>query len=700
MERIFAAVVRRRKLVIVAFTLAAVLCGLGSRLVKVNYDINDYLPADSASMAAVDTMKAEFDGGIPGVRVMAPDVSITEALTLKERIRASTGVTDVTWLDDAADIRIPTALMNRDVLENYYKDGNALLSVTIDPKSRIEAIAGIQTIVGESGALTGADVSTAAATMNTVDEIRKIAGVVLAFTLLVLILTTSTWLEPFIVLLGLGIAVVINAGTNLIFDSISFITNSAGSILQLAIALDFSVFLLHRFRECRGQTGSIASDMVSALRKSGTAIFASGLTVTFGFLALTVMRFRIGPDLGFALAKGLAISLLTVFTLVPALLVSLDGLSAKLKHRSFLPDFGGFGSLVRKCMIPAAGLLVLLSVPAFLAASSPGTNYWYGGSHLFGANTRLGADTERIEAVFGKDGSYVLLVPRGDLVKERALSDELHGLPAVNSIISYVDMVGAGIPPELVPAQTLEKLESGHYSRMVLSVESDTEGAESFALVERVRDVAQRHYPNEWRLAGAGVATYDLRDTIVADKDLVDVVAVVAVLAVLFFATRSIVLPFLLVLVIETAIWLNFGVPYFTGDPIFYLAYLICGAIQLGVTVDYAILFADRYKELRQTVGKKDAVRETVRATTQPILTSGSVLMVCGYVMSKFSTHGLLSQLGYFLSRGTALSLVAILLALPGLLYLFDPLIARTTWRANFLVVKKNAKENVKEIAR
>jgi predicted RND superfamily exporter protein len=684
MERFFTAVVRHFKLVVAAFGVAAALCGVCAQLVQVDYDINDYLPAGTPSMTAVDVMGAEFDGGIPGTRLMVPDVTITEALALKDRFAAVAGVEDVTWLDDAADTRLPTELMSRDTLETYYKDGNALFSLTLDPKLRIDALPQLRELAGPAAALTGVDVSIVAATMNTVDEVRQITLVVVAFTLLVLVLTTSTWLEPFIVLLGLGVAVVINAGTNLAFGSISFVTNSAGSILQLAIALDFSVFLLHRFHECRGSTGSIPADMVTALRKSGTAIFASGLTVTFGFLALTVMRFRIGPDLGFALAKGLAISLLTVFTLVPALLVGLDRLSARTRHRAFLPGFGGFGTLVRKTMVPAAGVLVLITVPAFLAASSPTTNYWYGASHMFGPDTPTGSETRRIETVFGKSDTYVLLVPRGDLVRERALSSELRQLPEVTGVISYVDLVGAGLPPELVPAQTLEKLESEQHSRMVLTLRTDTEGAHPFALVERVRAIAQQHYPDGWELAGAGVVTYDLRNTTQNDKDLVDVIAVLAVLAVLFFATRSLLLPFLLVLVIETSIWLNFAVPYFTSSPLFYLAYLICSAIQLGVTVDYAILFADRYKELRQRLGKGDAVRETVRATAQPILTSGSVLMVCGLVMGEFSTHELLSQLGFFLSRGTALSLVAVFLALPGLLYLFDPLIARTTWRANF----------------
>lgn len=330
------------------------------------------------------------------------------------------------------------------MLETYYKDGSALFSVTIAKEKRITAVDAIRQIIGDDNAMTGSAVSTAVATTSTVSEISTIAAIAVAFVLLVLLLTTTSFAEPFLVLAGLGVAVIINAGSNLMFGEISFVTNAAGSILQLAVSLDYSVFLLHRFAECRQTTTDPKDAMVEALTMSTTSILSSGLTTVIGFLALCLMQFRIGPDLGLALAKGVALSLITVFTFMPALILKTYKIIDKTEHRSFMPSFQGFGRFVSRVMLPMVLVFAILIVPCYLASNA--NSFYYGASHIFGSATQM------------------------------ELSQALRDIPQVRSILPYVDTVGAAIPEQYLDSGTLSKLNSDSYTRMVLTVDAAYEG--------------------------------------------------------------------------------------------------------------------------------------------------------------------------------------------------------------------------------
>ena len=670
MRKFYNWVVNHRKLVIAVYAVLFIICAVCKTQISVDYDMNDYLPESSASTVALNLMDKEFDGDVPNARVMVKDVTIPEALEYKEKISNVEGVTDVTWLDDAVSVDVPLETQDTDTIENYYKGGNALFSVTIEKEKRVDAVSNIRKIIGDDNAMTGSAVSTAAATTSTVSEIGKISVIAVLFVILVLILTTDSWFEPVVVMIGLGVALIINAGSNLIFGEISFVTNAAGMILQLAVSMDYSVFLIHRFTECRKQNSDPKEAMVDALTMSTSSILSSGLTTVIGFLALCLMRFLIGPDLGRALAKGIAISLITVFTFMPCLILSTYKWLDKLEHRPFVPSFNGFGCVVQKVTASVLIIFVLAIVPSFLASNA--NSFYYGASHIFNEKTQTGADTAQIEDIFGKSDTYVLMLPKDDKVQQKALSDALHEIPQVTGIISYVDTVGMEIPESYLDEETYSKLCSDRYTRMVLSVEADYEGDETFDLVETIRDTAEEYYPGEWYLAGEGVSTYDLMDTVTQDMMKVNLMAIGAVFLVLLLTMRSIVLPVILVLAIETAIWINLSIPYFSGQPLFYIAYLIISSIQLGATVDYAILLTERYKEYRETCGKKEAVSNTLSAVTVSILTSGSVLTVVGFLLGYISSHGLLSQLGFLIGKGTVCSLIIVLFALPGMLYLFD----------------------------
>lgn len=469
MQKFYNWVVKNPKKILVLFVVLSIVSAIQQSKVKVNYDMADYLPDDTHSTVSLNLMNEEFNGGIPNARVMVKDVSIAEALEYKEKLENCEGVQNVIWLDDNISIYQPLEMADSDIVETYYKDNNALFTVTVEEKDCVATIDRIRDIIGEDNAMSGDAVSTAAATTGTVNEIRLITIFAVLAVWVILILTTTSWAEPIVILVGLGVAILINGGSNLLFGEISFVTNAAGSVLQLAVSLDYSVFLLHRYEECLKLNSNRKEAMVDALCKSTSSIASSGLTTVIGFLALVFMRFGIGSDLGLALAKGVAISLITVFVFMPALIVTVYPLIQKSHHRNLMPSFRKFGRLVSRIMIPMAVVFVIVAIPSYLASNS--NSYYYGASRIYGLDTKVGQDVDAIEDIFGKSDTYVLLVPNGDVDAEKKLSDALHDIPEVKSILSYVDTVGAEIPKEYLDEDTLAQLVSDDYNRMVLTVE-------------------------------------------------------------------------------------------------------------------------------------------------------------------------------------------------------------------------------------
>lgn len=679
MERFYRQVVKRPKTVIAAFLVMLAVSLVISPLVGVNYEIADFLPPETVSTVAIEEMSAQFDTGVPNARVLIRDVSVAQALDIKAQLSSMEGVLGVMWLDDEADILQPVDFMDPAVVRRYYADGDALFSLTVREDAAIAVLDAIRAEYGDRAALSGGAVSSAEAKSGTMSQVMVISSCAVGFVVVVLLITTRSWLEPLLVLGSLGVAVGINMGTNLIFGSVSFVTDASGSVLQLAVSLDYSIFLLHRFEEMRGEIADPKEAMVQALCRATSSILASGLTTVIGFLALCLMQFRIGPDLGLALGKGVAVSLVTVLVFTPAVTLMLLRPLDALRHRSFVPSWRGLGRGVRVVMIPMLIVFMLAVVPGFLAAQN--TDYYYGAAYIFGEDTLLGRDTAAIDGVYGKETALVIMTPRGNTARELALSAEIAGLPQVTGVTSWVDTAGATIPAEFVDKSIRSMLLSEDYSRMIVTLAMDVEGEEPFGVVREIRAMAEEIFPGEWLMAGEAASTYDLMETITRDMLLVNLIAVGAVFLVLLASMRSILLPALLVLCIEGAIWMNTAVPYFAGQHVFYISYLIISSVQLGATVDYAILFTDRYMEFRHTLDRRQALQATVEAVTTSILTSGLTMTVVGFLMGAIATHRILSQLGMFMGRGTLLSMICVLGVLPAMLYLLDGAIHRTTMK-------------------
>lgn len=695
MRNFYRAVTKHRLIIIPVFILLAICSAIVKPMVDVNYDMKAYLPDDAPSTRALNTMNEEYDGNLPNTRIMLRNVTVKEAMAYKTKFMQVDGVTDVEWLDDAvSDVYMPIAMMDEDTLDTFYRvdpgsadsgsavRGSALMKVTVGRDDIQTAIGELQEIAGDRGALAGDAVNTAAATKVTVKEIQKVTVIAIITVLLILLLTTSAWVHAPIVMASLGIAIVINAGSNIIFGEVSFITNAAGTILQLAVSLDYCVFLLHRYTECRRTCTDKYSAMTEALCLSTSSLVSSGFTTIIGFLALCLMKYKIGPDMGLALAKGVSISLIVALVFFPCLIITADKAITKTSHRRLLPKFHGLGRGIRRIIVPASAVLIIAAVPAFIISGS--NSFFYGPSHIFGSDTSIGQDKDDIDETFGQMDTYALMVPRGDTVRELQLADSLNRMDKVTAIRSYTSILGPAIPSDIVPDSIAGQLVSDKYTRMAITVRADTDSEATFRLVDAIRNKAADCYGDDYLLAGEGVSTTDLKTTTTSDMLKVNIAAILAVLLVLVIMLRSVLLPVILVLCIETAIWINLSIPYLSGDHVFYFAYLIISAIQLGATVDYAILATNKFREFfalytgaddeQTAISRKDAARRavvmTISSIMPSIITSGGAMIAVGFLLGYMSTHQLLAQLGMFIGIGAICSLVIVLTSLMGFLYL------------------------------
>lgn len=682
MERAIKQMLKWRSLVLALFLGGTILCGVLTTMVGINYDLVDYLPDEAPSTIALDVMDESYEKAVPNVRVMVRDVTIPQALQYKEQIAAVDGVDDVTWLDDQLSIQVPLETQDAKTVEDYYKDGNALFSVTVADDHQEETLDAIRAIIGERGAMSGNPVDTVNAQVTTSVEIQNMMSYIIPLMFCILLFTTTSWFEAVLFMVNVGVAIVLNMGTNLIFGEISFITNTTGAILQLACSMDYAIFLLDRFEESRAEGLAPIDAMSKAVAGSATSILSSGLTTVVGFIALVAMRFKIGPDMGYVLAKGIVLSLLTTLVFMPCLTICCYKWIDKTAHRSFMPTFEKLAKGTNRVKsFVTVGVAVLL-IPCFLAQHH--ISYMYGTSGMASPDSQVAIDRNAITDLFGESSTYALMVPKGNLAYEQELNDRIKALPQVSSVLSYVENAGKSIPEAYVPGEQLKQLNSDQYTRMVITARLPTESDQTFAFVETLRSMAQEYYPGAYHLAGESVNVYDMKDTITADSIKVNLIAIGAIAVILLFTFHSFSLPILLLLTIESSIYINMAVPYFTGQQLNYIGYLIISSVQLGATVDYAILFANRYFENRTSMVKFEAAFRTIQGTAGSILTSAGIMTTAGMVLGFISTNGVISQLGILIARGAVLSAILVLVFLPALLTALEGVVRRTTRKQEF----------------
>jgi uncharacterized protein len=670
MVRLITFFLRHPVRVILFFVLAAVISGICSLGVSTNYDFSDYLPENAQSTVGLGVFKEEFGQNLPNTRVLYTDVTLPEALSMKQSLEKIPGVLDVIWLDDIYDVSIPLDMNNESVVEDYYRGQSALYTVTISKDTQLETVKAIRSLIGDRGAISGSLVETADAMSSSAGEVPKIMMFAVPLVLLVLLLTTSSWIEPLLFLITIGIAILLNMGTNLIFGQISFVTATSAAILQFAVSMDYSIFLLHRFAEHRLEGLDTQPAMVLAVKNAFSTVSASAMTTIVGFWVLVFMKFKIGPDMGWVLAKGIAFSLIAVMVFLPALIMVSEKWIEKTKHKPVVRDVNKFARTLAKAQIVVLIMVAVLAVPAFLAQGR--TDFTFGASKFFAADTQVGQEKAMIEKYFGKSNQMVILVPKGNLATQESFCEDLGEMKYVSSVVSYTTAVGTDIPVNLLSEAQSEQFFSKNYSRIVVISNLDVEGSAVFELIDKIRNSAQSYYGDSYQMLGESVSTYDMKVIISKDNKIVTWLAILGIGMIILLTFRNLLLPIIMVVVIESAIWINLSVPYFMETKLVYIAYLILSAIQLGATVDYAILYSDRYMGFRKTLGKKEAIIHTTQATMTSIITSASILGIAGFCLGFVSTNYAISQIGILIGRGALLSAGSVLFALPALLHIFD----------------------------
>lgn len=682
-----------KKIIFFSILGVAVLAALAMSFVKINYDLTSYLPKGVPSTIAMDVVESSFKEEIPNINVFIPDVTIPQALAYKEAMSKIDGVGTVLWLDDLVDIQEPLATMDLNTVESWYKDGNAFFMLAGDTDKSVIITEEVSKVSGEDSILTGALVNQSTIQTLSTGEVSKILLYMVPLVLIILLISTSSWFEPILFLIAIGVAILINEGSNIFIGEISYITQATSAVLQLAVSMDYAVFLLHAFSKFRSQGNNVEAAMKKAMADSTSAIAASATTTIFGFLALTLMRFEIGLNMGIVLAKGIVFSFLSVMLLLPILVIYTTKIMDKTHHRSFIPSFEKISRIVVRICIPVAMVIFLVIIPSFLAQQK--NDFIYGSSGINDENSQAQIDEDHVIDIFGVKKQMVLLVPEGDVAKEDSLGESLKRIPNVSSIISYSGTVGTEIPSGFLSEEQISTFRSGGYSRYIFYAETTEEGEEAFDLVEDVREAAYDHYGGEYHLLGQTVVNYDLKETIVKDTPRVNGAAIIAIGLVLLLTFRNFALPFILLLTIEGAVWINLGIPYFRGTTLNYVGFLIISAVQLGATVDYGILFANQYMKNRKTHAKKKAAELTISDNAASILTPASILALASITLGIVSTNGIISELGLMLGRGAIISSLMVLLFLPALLIVFDPVIQKTS----FIKRRKNHENHEKKVS-
>lgn len=690
MDAIASFVIKFRKKILIVFTVLALISAVLIPLVSVNYNMVDYLPAGAQSTKALEIMEEEFSGNIPNTSVLVHNVSLPQSLEYKKQLMDIQGVEDVIWLDDIADIRQPLETMDSSTVEGYYKNGHALFSVTVREGMEAETVGKIRELIGENNAVTGQAADSADMQHATSKEVGRAIAILLPAIIIILLLSTTSWLEPLLFLITIGIAVLINMGTNIFFGEVSFITNSISPILQLAVSLDYAIFMLHSFSAYRDKYDDVECAMRHAIRSSMSTIIASAATTLFGFIALTFMKFGIGMDLGINLAKGIVFSFLSCVIFLPALMLSVYKLLDRVKHRSFLPSFKNVNAILSKLMLPATLFVIIAIVPSFLGQKH--TEFMYGNGNT-DPNTINGHNRIVVIEEFGETTSMVLLLPTEDMAIETALCKEIESHKQVNSVMSYTNTVGNVIPKDIIDEDVSNQFYSDNYTRIIINVATPDEGELAFQTVEEITEITKKHYGEDIYSMGQSANLFDMKNIVQKDNKIVSLIAIISIFAVLVITFKSGSLPLLLLLTIETGIWINLAIPYFTGTPINFLGYLVINTVQLGATIDYAILLTTTYMGNRKSMPKKQAMDVTMASAFPSILVSASTLAIAGFTLYLTTSTTAVADIGLLLGRGTILSAMMVLCFLPAMLKIFDKIIAKTTHKAEFYVESKQVKE-------
>ena len=683
MERVARFVVKRRGFVLAVACVLLVLSAFGYINTRINYDILSYLPEELESMEGERYLDEDFNLASTAMITVEGDMPTAQLLKLKEDVESVDGVTSCFWISDVVDVTVPKEMLPDNVQDMLYgKNDSTMMMVRFEQSSAsdktINAIVEIKSIMKKDCFLGGMSTILEDTKELVNQELPKYVLCAVIFSLIVLFLFLENTAVPFIFMLGVLFPVVYNFGSNVFLGEISYITQALAAVLQLGVTMDFSIFLLHRYQEEK-EYKSNSDAMVSAICLTSTSIVSSSLTTIAGFLAMCAMSLKLGSDIGIVMAKGVALGVISTLTILPALIMYFDKIIEKSVHPVITPKMHKVAGIVTKH--PKRILLIFVVVALVFFRAQGLTSVYYTLTDSLPQNLTGIAGTNKLDEDFGMPSfHFVVINDELSSAQKKNLADELDKVDGIKSTLCYEKFVGGGIPEAAIPDDIAEVFRADGHELMMITTEYKPGTDEMNAQVRQMNKIIKKYDP-DGLLTGEGAMTKDLITTSAHDFNSTSVFSILAVFVIILITFRSISIPFLLVLAIEGAIMVNLGIPYFTGSTIPFIASIVLGTIQLGATVDYAILMTTRFHEERLNgLSPHDAAATAIETCAPSIITSGLSFFAATIGLYFVSRIDLIRGLCLLISRGAIISMLVILFVLPAMLILFAPLIRKTTY--------------------
>ena len=677
------AIVKHRILILVLCILLLIPAAIGMQNTRINYDMLDYLPEDMDTVVGQNALMDDFGKGAFSF-IVVEDMPRRDVAVLKEKLQQVKHVDTVLWYDSVADLSIPMEMLPKKLYDAFNTENATMMAVFFDSATSadvtMDAIREIRSICGRQCFVSG--MSALVTDLKDLCEQEEPVYVALAVACAcaAMMLLLDGWLVPFVFLASIGVSILLNLGSNWFFGEISYITKALASVLQLAVTMDYSIFLWHSYNEQLVHTDDHQQAMAQAICRTFSSVLGSSVTTVAGFAALCFMSFTLGRDLGLVMAKGVVLGVVGCVTLLPALILLLDKPLQRTRHRSLIPDMRGFSKAICKAFPLLLVLFALLIWPAYSGYAKTNDEVYYDMGQCLPEDMEYVIANSKLSQEFDIASTHMLLVsaqlPRRST--EQMLT-EMEQVEGVKYVLGLESVVGPLVPEEILPDSVRSILKSDNWELMLINSEykvaSDAVGHQ----VERLNTILKRYDP-QGMLIGEAPCMKDMIDTTGHDFQVVNAVSIAAIFLIIALVEKSLSLPFILIAVIELAVFINLGLPHYLGQSLPFIAPICISTIQLGATVDYAILMTTRYKAERAAGrDKREAVGIALQTSAPSVLVSGFGLFAATFGVAVYSNIDIVSSMCMLMARGALISVVLVLLMLPALLILCDGIVCRTT---------------------
>ena len=649
---------------------------------RINYDVLTYLPEDIETMQGQEIMTNDFGIGAFSM-LMVDGMEDKDIVKLKEKVEKVDGVANVLWYDSLADISVPQSMLPSKLYDEYNTEDGTMMAVFFkdgtSSDETMKAITEIRKITGEQCFLSGMSAIVEDTKELAEKETPLYVLIAVALSALVLAITMESIFVPVLFLLSIGIAIVYNLGTNVFFGEISYITKALAAVLQLGVTMDYSIFLMHSYQEQQVRyNGDKERAMAHAISQTFSSVIGSSVTTVAGFIALCFMSFTLGKDIGIVMAKGVIFGVLVCVTVLPSMILCCDKLIEKTKHKPLLPDIGRISDKVTKRYVIYVVAFVILLFPAIYGNNHTGVYYNLDESlpkdlPSVIANTKLKED-------YNMNTTHMILVDSsvaGSDVKK--MSQEIEKVDGVKWVLGLDNLVGSGVPADMLPESVTSMLKNDKYQLLMVNSTYKVASNKVNKQIEEIDKILDK-YDKGAMLVGEGPLTKDLINITDTDFKRVSAVSIGIVFVIILLLFKSVTIPVILVGVIEFAIFVNMGIPFYTGTKLPFVASIVIGTIQLGATVDYAILMTTRYqRERSRGAGKFDAITTAHKFSAQSIIVSALSFFAATIGVGLYSNIDMISSLCILMARGALISMVVVVLILPSLFMVFDKIIVKTS---------------------